>query len=396
MKQQFFKLYLIITVSLIALVLAFGQLYNEFFSEHSPSIQISVDELAQIAQDKDARIQSFNASELILPESLQIAFNKDGIISVTENDQQFIYLKSKNGSIQRIGPVELMTQSSTDWLAFFAFYSLLAAMILVFIRPVFRDLSLLQQAAYRFSKKPHPITLDIKPSSSIAPLANTFTHMSERINRFVQLHNDLSRIISHEIRTPLSRMRFALSITDIELEQSSQIERDIDEIELRLEQYLSFARLEHQQSVFTQEKTNLHELISYEVSKFDLYKEFTFDLQLHETSAYCESSFMAIAVQNLLINATKYARQTITIQSKSEQGYYVIRVIDDGPGLPVNADALIEPFKQGEGDKLASGYGLGLYIVYRIVSWHGGKVSLNNNGPTGGAAISITWPKSGK
>ena len=144
MKQQFFKLYLIITVSLIALVLAFGQLYNEFFSEHSPSIQISVDELAQIAQDKDARIQSFNASELILPESLQIAFNKDGIISVTENGQQFIYLKSNNGSIQRIGPVELMTQSSTDWLAFFAFYSLLAAMILVLIRPVFRDLSLLQ------------------------------------------------------------------------------------------------------------------------------------------------------------------------------------------------------------------------------------------------------------
>ena len=96
--------------------------------------------------------------------------------------------------------------------------------------------------------------------------------MSERINKFVQLHNDLSRIISHEIRT-LTRMRFALSIADVEPEQSSQIERDIDEIELRLEQYLSFARLEHQQSVFNQDKVDLTKLINCEIAKFDLYKE---------------------------------------------------------------------------------------------------------------------------
>ena len=71
MKQQFFKLYLIITVSLIALVLAFGQLYNQFFSEHIPSVQISVAELAQIAEQKESRISSLNQNELVLPDSLQ-------------------------------------------------------------------------------------------------------------------------------------------------------------------------------------------------------------------------------------------------------------------------------------------------------------------------------------
>ena len=105
---------------------------------------------------------------------------------------------------------------------------------------------------------------------------------------------------------------------------------------------------------------------------------------------------MAIAVQNLLINATKYAKNTIHISSKEQAGYYLISIADDGPGLPINADALIEPFKQGEGDKLASGYGLGLYIVHRIASWHGGKISLANCPQTGGAQITIHWPKSGR
>lgn len=396
MKQQFFKLYVIITVSLIALVLAFGQLYNQFFLEQTPSIQLSVDELALIAQHKDTRINAFNQNELILPDSLQASFDRDGIISVNENGQQFVYLKSDNGAIQRVGPITLISQSKNDWLAFFAFYILLAAMILAFIRPVFRDLGLLQRAAYRFSKKPQRIELDIKPNSSIAPLANTFTHMSDRITQFVQLHNDLSRIISHEIRTPLSRMRFALSISECETEESIQIERDIDEIELRLEQYLSFARLEHQQSVFNQEKTNLTRLIETEIHKFELYKELKFSVKLDVVNAYCEASFMAIAVQNLLINATKYAKHTILIHSAEESDFYTISVTDDGPGLPINADALIEPFKQGEGDKLASGYGLGLYIVHRIASWHGGVITLANNTDTGGAEIAIRWPKSGK
>jgi len=57
MRQQFFRLYFIITVSLIALVLAFGQLYNSFFTEQQPSIQLSVSELARLAQNKHSTIK---------------------------------------------------------------------------------------------------------------------------------------------------------------------------------------------------------------------------------------------------------------------------------------------------------------------------------------------------
>ncbi len=396
MNQQFLKLYVIITISLIALVLSFGQLYNYFFPAATPSIQFSVDEFRSLIENKQYKIKELSSSQLILPESLKQKFAQQGIIKVTIDQQSYVYLKGENLQNFRIGPINLTTGQPTNWAAFITFYLLLGGLILLFIRPIFRDLSLLQSAAKRFSKKPEKIDLAIKSNSSIAPLAGTFTEMSERIENFIQLHSDLSRIISHEIRTPLSRMRFALSISDYSDEENEQIERDIEEIELRLEQYLSFARLEHQHNVFCQSRTHLNQLIESEINKFSLYKELHFILRKDIITVNCEASFMAIAMQNLLINATKYAKQQIIVTTSLYEGFYTIHVIDDGPGLPINAGALIEPFQQGENDNLASGYGLGLYIVKQIASWHGGTISLCNSNETGGADIAIRWPKNDK
>lgn len=396
MNQQFLKLYVIITISLIALVLSFGQLYNYFFSAQIPSIQVSVDEFRSLIENRQHKIEELSASQLILPASLKQKFDQDGILNVTLEKQHYVYLKGDKQQSFRIGPINLTSAQPTNWVAFITFYFLLGSLILLFIRPIFRDLSLLQTAAKRFSKKPEKINLPIKSNSSIAPLAGTFSEMSERIENFIQLHSDLSRIISHEIRTPLTRMRFALSISDYNDEENEQIERDIEEIELRLEQYLSFARLEHQNNVFCQSITNLSQLIESEINKFTLYKELNIVHRQGISTAICEASFMAIAMQNLLINATKYAKQQIIVATSSNKDFYTIHVIDDGPGLPINAGALIEPFQQGQDDNLASGYGLGLYIVKQIVSWHGGNLSLSNSVETGGADIAIRWPKSDK
>jgi signal transduction histidine kinase len=191
-------------------------------------------------------------------------------------------------------------------------------------------------------------------------------------------------------------MRFALSIADLDSEENTQIERDIEEIELRLEQYLTFARLEHQHHLFKQQPCNITELIHTEVAKFSLYKELNFLPELQTQNVLCEPTFLGIAIQNLLINASKYAQQNIHITSTDSSSEYQISVYDDGPGLPINAGVLIEPFQQGENDKLASGYGLGLYIVHRIAAWHGGTVMLANHPQTGGAEITLSWPKNDK
>ena len=83
-------------------------------------------------------------------------------------------------------------------------------------------------------------------------------------------------------------------------------------------------------------------------------------------------------VANLLTNARVHTPvgSTATLGVGTEDGYRVIEVMDDGPGVAHDLRArLFAPFVRGEETK-APGSGLGLSIVTAIVTAHGGTVTL--------------------
>ncbi|WP_240508402.1 sensor histidine kinase, partial [Streptomyces ossamyceticus] len=87
-------------------------------------------------------------------------------------------------------------------------------------------------------------------------------------------------------------------------------------------------------------------------------------------------------VANLLNNARVHTPPgtTTTLGLGTEDGYRVIEVMDDGPGIPRELRArLFEPFVRGEATK-APGSGLGLSIVTAIATAHGGTVLLEPSG----------------
>jgi signal transduction histidine kinase len=67
----------------------------------------------------------------------------------------------------------------------------------------------------------------------------------------------------------------------------------------------------------------------------------------------------------------------IEIRAFSDEGYVVVEVSDSGPGVPRQVrDRIFEPFFTTK--DVGEGTGLGLDIVRRVVSGHGGKVSLRS------------------
>jgi hypothetical protein len=73
----------------------------------------------------------------------------------------------------------------------------------------------------------------------------------------------------------------------------------------------------------------------------------------------------------------------------------IIRVIDDGPGIPSqDMPNLFEPFYRVDRSrsKKTGGYGLGLSIAKRIVEAHGGTIGAANNAHRG-VAFTVTLPK---
>lgn len=81
------------------------------------------------------------------------------------------------------------------------------------------------------------------------------------------------------------------------------------------------------------------------------------------------------ALYNLVSNAVRYARQQIKIDIYAG----VIRLSDDGPGLPAPLEQLAQPFNAQPVDIAGKRYtagtgGLGLFISRRIIEAHGGRL----------------------
>ncbi len=75
------------------------------------------------------------------------------------------------------------------------------------------------------------------------------------------------------------------------------------------------------------------------------------------------------------------AMGTVTVSAEQEEGWLVIRLADDGPGIPPRlSERLFEPFVSGSG---SDGTGLGLTISRELAANHGGDLRLVEAGPTG-------------
>ncbi len=98
---------------------------------------------------------------------------------------------------------------------------------------------------------------------------------------------------------------------------------------------------------------------------------------------------------NLISNAIKYAPKgkRIIVDGKDGRKFWMIRVIDFGPGIKDAYKKLIFERFHREEKKGVKGSGLGLAIARKIVELHKGRIWVEDN-PEGGAIFTVEIPKS--
>ena len=109
----------------------------------------------------------------------------------------------------------------------------------------------------------------------------------------------------------------------------------------------------------------------------------------------CHRAYLRQVFDNLMSNALKYARPaeppSITVSHRIENHMVCFSVIDRGIGIPEEQRARVfQPFirlLQSE----ATGSGIGLAIVQRIVELYGGRVWIEGNGHEG-CTVKFTVP----
>lgn len=88
------------------------------------------------------------------------------------------------------------------------------------------------------------------------------------------------------------------------------------------------------------------------------------------------------AINNLLNNAVKHnpPRTCVGVILEVEEDFFRIQICDSGVLIPKEtADYIFEPFVMGDESRASRGSGLGLSIVQKIISMHGGEIVLQQN-----------------
>lgn len=106
-----------------------------------------------------------------------------------------------------------------------------------------------------------------------------------------------------------------------------------------------------------------------------------YDVELRAQDAFVVANeSLEIAVRNIVENAFVHGRcSRVIVETLAENGFGIIRVIDDGVGVPDKLKAKI--FERGF--TTGKGTGMGLFIAKWLVNYLGGEIRVRDNKPTG-------------
>ncbi len=295
----------------------------------------------------------------------------------------------------RLGPVRLLLDrrriSASNphqlFVNMIVFGALMTVIAFVYLRNQLRPITRLARAAEAFGRGRH---LPYKPSGAteVRAAGGAFLDMRARIERQIEQRTLMLSGVSHDMRTPLTRMKLGLAM--LEDEDREPLERDVEDMQRLLDEFLSFAR---GTSEGNPEKIDPHEMVKQIIGDCTRAGINATLIQSEgQGTIILRPTAIRRAVENLINNAVRYgtrAEVSVVLTDKSLR----IRVEDDGPGIPPEKrEDAVRPFVRLDASRNQNsgpGVGLGLAIATDIARSHGGVLRLGESQRLGGLCADI-------
>lgn len=270
------------------------------------------------------------------------------------------------------------------------------------IHPLERKLKKMELAVRNIRGGDLSARAQVQGSDEVSQLAHAFNGMAEHIQRLIDSQREMTRAVSHELRTPVARLRFGMEMladtddSDERHERLQLLDQDVDQLNLLIDEILTYAKLEQGTLSLKFEPVPLGPLLERVGQETrGLNTPHRIDVVAEPGEAEAESRYLHRILQNLAGNAVRYARSTVRLSGGVKGNSAWVRVEDDGPGIPEkDRSRIFEPFARLDDSRTraSGGYGLGLSIVQRIAFWHGGSVEVTRSADLGGACFTFRWP----
>ena len=212
--------------------------------------------------------------------------------------------------------------------------------------------------------------------------------------------------LAHELRNPLAAIRYAVTLGQMSSDDTGEVyeivERQVENLAHLVDDLLDVSRISRDKIKLVREHIDARTIVERAAAAarpFIEEKQHALKLDISPLAMplHVDPTRAEQIVGNLLANAAKYTppEGRITLRAFPEDNQCVIKVADNGVGLPVEMLARIfELFAQADRslDRSAGGLGIGLTVARRLAEMHGGSIAATSAGLGLGAEFTVRLP----
>lgn len=219
-----------------------------------------------------------------------------------------------------------------------------------------------------------------------------------------QMRETLTRLLVHDLKSPLSVLQLSLKelteqgLDDEVLATVGNALRASQRLDRMVIGLLDLSAMRTGLVPITRQTTDLAELATTAVGELEpLAKQAAITLEVDipddRIEAPVDRDLVRRAIDNLLDNAIRHAppKGRVAVAVEGTETHVVVRVEDDGPGIPASARAIL--FEPGGRELASRNYGLGLTFVRLAARAHGGEIEVRDPETGSGTIFVLSLPR---
>ena len=270
-------------------------------------------------------------------------------------------------------------------------FALLFGAIALILGQITKPLAALTARLERFAAKQDADgPLEPQGPDDMRRLITAHNAMEARLSAMLDEKDVMLGAIGHDLKTPLAALRVRIESVEDDAERA-KMAGTIEDITRSLDDILSLARVGRPSDPL--EPAELGALVGQVAEEFeDMGEPVAFTPASERIVLPLRATWLRRALRNLTVNALRYGKEA-RIGLAREGANAVIRIDDDGPGIPADQIALmLEPFTRGDPSRNSGtgGAGLGLTLARAIADQHGGTLKLTNRTGSDGQVTGLT------
>lgn len=246
------------------------------------------------------------------------------------------------------------------------------------------------------------VTEQIALNRELREKAEALAEVDRRKDEFLAM-------LGHELRNPLAPIRSALDGLQLKSGrgQSPEIailDRQVRHLTRLVDDLLEVERITHGTIRLEKGSVEVRMLLADAAEMAEPFlrarrQRLVTTFPSREIWLWCDHDRLVQAIANLLENASRYSprESRVWLEGEADRKGISIRIRDEGEGIaPAQLDQIFDLFTQGKRglDRTQGGLGIGLTITRTLVDMHGGKVSVQSEGPGRGSEFAIWLPRS--